>query len=715
LFETLNLFKKPQTSKLGEELDQLSKLYLNPLSSEKIKKAINFADTAHDGQYRKSGEPFLMHPINVGLILASLKMDADTIIAGLLHDVVEDCEIPLSKVRQQFGKNVSTLVNGVTKLLQLDEKIKGDSQAENFQKMALATAEDVRVVIIKLADRLHNLKTIEHLPREKQIKKSRETLDLYAPLAHQIGMHKMAIELEDISFKTIHPIRHKMIVDALKTNDLNRKNLISRVKKAVRKKFNDAKLNVKITGREKRIFSIYQKMKKKKSFSDIYDVFAFRIIVQKADDCYKSLGIIHNLFTPITGRFKDYIAVPKINGYQAIHTSVMTFDGVPMEVQIQTDSMETFASYGIASHGLYKTNVSDDLIQAKSRQLVQRLIETKDRSSSSLEFLENIKSDLSGKDVYIFSPNGKIFTLKSGSTSIDYAYAVHSSLGNYCLACEIDKKLAPLSTILKSGQTVEIIKSKKKNVNPDWLNHVVSSKAVTEIKRQLKQMKISDARALGKDLLEESLQDSGIELKEYPNEQLKEIFRILGARSLNQLLVDIGSGKRTSNLVSQSFSEALRGKKKKMTQIAPEIKIGSPKKYGALKFPECCYPVSGDPSLALHTETGISIHRNECKNLHGFLNKPGKCSNVVWEKEEASEFLSSLNITLKNEPGVLADIAKLISQNNSNIESVASNHLDENFVEINIRVLVSDLIHLNKIIEKLQNHKRVTNVLRQGP
>ena len=401
MFETLNLFKKPQTSKLGEELDQLSKLYLNPLSSEKIKKAINFADTAHDGQYRKSGEPFLMHPINVGLILASLKMDADTIIAGLLHDVVEDCEIPLSKVRQQFGKNVSTLVNGVTKLLQLDEKIKGDSQAENFQKMALATAEDVRVVIIKLADRLHNLKTIEHLPREKQIKKSRETLDLYAPLAHQIGMHKMAIELEDISFKTIHPIRHKMIVDALKTNDLNRKNLISRVKKAVRKKFNDAKLNVKITGREKRIFSIYQKMKKKKSFSDIYDVFAFRIIVQKADDCYKSLGIIHNLFTPITGRFKDYIAVPKINGYQAIHTSVMTFDGVPMEVQIQTDSMETFASYGIASHGLYKTNVSDDLIQAKSRQLVQRLIETKDRSSSSLEFLENIKSDLSGKDVYI--------------------------------------------------------------------------------------------------------------------------------------------------------------------------------------------------------------------------------------------------------------------------------------------------------------------------
>ena len=714
MFDTLNFFKKPQTSKLGDKLDQLSKLYLNSPSSEKIKKAIEFADSAHQGQYRKSGEPFLMHPINVGLILASLKMDADTIIAGLLHDVVEDCEIPISKVKKEFGKNVSVLVNGVTKLLQLDEKIKGDSQAENFQKMALATAEDVRVVIIKLADRLHNLKTIEHLPREKQIKKSRETLDLYAPLAHQIGMHKMAVELEDISFKTIHPIRHQMIVDALKKNDLSRDHLISRVKKAVRKKFSDARIEVKITGREKRIFSIYQKMKKKKSFSDIYDVFAFRIIVENAENCYKSLGIIHNLFTPITGRFKDYIAVPKNNGYQAIHTSVMTFDGVPMEVQIQTDAMETFASYGIASHGLYKTKVSDDLIQAKSRQLVQRLIETKDRSSSSLEFLENIKSDLSGKDVYVFSPNGKIFTLKSGSTPIDYAYTVHSSLGNYCLACEIDKKLAPLSTILKSGQTIEIIKSKKKNVNPNWLNFVVSSKAISEIKKQLKQIKISDARALGKDLLEESLQDSGIELKEYPNEQLKEIFQILGARSLNQLLVDIGSGKRTSNFVSQSFSEALRGKKKKMTQLAPEIKIGSPKKYGALKFPECCYPVSGDPSLAIHTETGITIHRNECNNLHGLLNKSGRYSNVVWEKSKSSEFLSALNITMKNEPGVLADITKLISENNTNIESVSSRHLDENFVEINLRALVYDLNHLSLIIESLDNHKMVTSVSRHG-
>ena len=412
MFDTLNFFKKPQTSKLGDKLDQLSKLYLNSPSSEKIKKAIEFADSAHQGQYRKSGEPFLMHPINVGLILASLKMDADTIIAGLLHDVVEDCEIPISKVKKEFGKNVSVLVNGVTKLLQLDEKIKGDSQAENFQKMALATAEDVRVVIIKLADRLHNLKTIEHLPREKQIKKSRETLDLYAPLAHQIGMHKMAVELEDISFKTIHPIRHQMIEDALKKNDLSRDHLISRVKKAIRKKFSDARIEVKITGREKESL-VFTKDEKKKSFSDIYDVFAFRIIVENAENCYKSLGIIHNLFTPITGRFKDYIAVPKNNGYQAIHTSVMTFDGVPMEVQIQTDAMETFASYGIASHGLYKTNVSDDLIQAKSRQLVQRLIETKDRSSSSLEFLENIKSDLSGKDVYVFSPNGKIFTLKA--------------------------------------------------------------------------------------------------------------------------------------------------------------------------------------------------------------------------------------------------------------------------------------------------------------
>ena len=536
MFDSLNFFKKKKTSQLGVELDHLSNLYLNPLSSQKIKKAVSFADKAHQGQFRKSGEPFIIHPINVGMILASLKMDADTIIAGLLHDVVEDCDISLSEVRKEFGKNVSKLVDGMTKLLQLDEKLKDQSQAEYFQKMALATAEDVRVVIIKLADRLHNLKTIEHLPRQKQIKKSKETLDLYAPLAHQIGMHKMATELEECSFKTLHPIRYNLIKDALKKNDLNRKTLIAKVKKSLSNKFKQAGVDGKITGREKRIFSIYQKMKTKhRSFSDIYDVFAFRVLVDKAEDTYRALGIIHNMFTPITGKFKDYIAVPKTNGYQALHTVVMTFDGVPMEVQIQTSAMETFANYGIASHGLYKTKVNDDLVQAKSRQLVQRLTDMSKRSSSSTEFMESLKTDLKGKEVYVFAPNGRIFSLRQGSSAIDFAYAIHSKIGNYALSCEIDKKLAPLSTVLKSGQTVEIIKSKKKTVSPDWLNYAISSKAVTEIKKELKSIKISDARILGKDLLEDSLHDAGIELKEYPSEQLKGVFNILGARSLNQL------------------------------------------------------------------------------------------------------------------------------------------------------------------------------------
>ena len=543
MFDSLNFFKKKKTSQLGVELDHLSNLYLNPLSSQKIKKAVSFADKAHQGQFRKSGEPFIIHPINVGMILASLKMDADTIIAGLLHDVVEDCDISLSEVRKEFGKNVSKLVDGMTKLLQLDEKLKDQSQAEYFQKMALATAEDVRVVIIKLADRLHNLKTIEHLPRQKQIKKSKETLDLYAPLAHQIGMHKMATELEECSFKTLHPIRYNLIKDALKKNDLNRKTLIAKVKKSLSNKFKQAGVDGKITGREKRIFSIYQKMKTKhRSFSDIYDVFAFRVLVDKAEDTYRALGIIHNMFTPITGKFKDYIAVPKTNGYQALHTVVMTFDGVPMEVQIQTSAMETFANYGIASHGLYKTKVNDDLVQAKSRQLVQRLTDMSKRSSSSTEFMESLKTDLKGKEVYVFAPNGRIFSLRQGSSAVDFAYAIHSKIGNYALSCEIDKKLAPLSTVLKSGQTVEIIKSKKKTVSPDWLNYAISSKAVTEIKKELKNIKISDARILGKDLLEDSLHDAGIELKEYPSEQLKGVFNILGARSLNQLMVDIGSG-----------------------------------------------------------------------------------------------------------------------------------------------------------------------------
>ena len=713
MFDSLNFFKKKKTSQLGVELDHLSNLYLNPLSSQKIKKAVSFADKAHQGQFRKSGEPFIIHPINVGMILASLKMDADTIIAGLLHDVVEDCDISLSEVRKEFGKNVSKLVDGMTKLLQLDEKLKDQSQAEYFQKMALATAEDVRVVIIKLADRLHNLKTIEHLPRQKQIKKSKETLDLYAPLAHQIGMHKMATELEECSFKTLHPIRYNLIRDALKKNDLNRKTLISKVKKALSNKFKQAGVDGKITGREKRIFSIYQKMKTKhRSFSDIYDVFAFRVLVDKAEDTYRALGIIHNMFTPITGKFKDYIAVPKTNGYQALHTVVMTFDGVPMEVQIQTSAMETFANYGIASHGLYKTKVNDDLVQAKSRQLVQRLTDMSKRSSSSAEFMESLKTDLKGKEVYVFAPNGRIFSLRQGSSAIDFAYAIHSKIGNYALSCEIDKKLAPLSTVLKSGQTVEIIKSKKKTVSPDWLNYAISSKAITEIKKELKSIKISDARILGKDLLEDSLHDAGIELKEYPSEQLKGVFNILGARSLNQLLVDIGSGRRRSNVVSQSFAEGLRGRKQ-TKDIGADLRIGSSKKYGAIHFPECCYPVYGDSCLAVNTEKGITIHRHGCPNLKNLLNKPGKSSNVIWDKSDDSEYLSSLILVLKNEPGVLADISKIISSNESNIQDVKTKTLDENFIELAIKINVKDLSHLSLIQSQLKRNRTVTNIDRQ--
>ena len=713
MFESLSLFNKPKTSRLSGELNQLSKIYLNPLSSKKIRKAVEFADKAHEGQFRKSGEPFLIHPINVGMTLAALKMDADTIIAGLLHDVVEDCEISLPTVKKEFGKNVAALVDGMTKLLKLDDKLKDQSQAEYFQKMALATASDVRVVIIKLADRLHNLKTIEHLPREKQIKKAKETLDLYAPLAHQIGMHKMATDLEDYSFKTIHPIRHRLIIEALKKNDLNRKNLISKVKKTLNSKFKKNKIEAKITGREKRIYSIYQKMKTKhKSFSDIYDVFAFRVLVEKGEDCYRALGTIHNIFSPISGKFKDYIAVPKMNGYQALHTVVMTFDGVPMEVQIQTSAMETFANYGIASHGLYKTKVNDDQVQAKSRQLVQRLTDMSNRSSSSMEFLESIKTDMKGKEVYVFSPNGRIFSLKQGSTSIDFAYAVHSSLGNYCLSCEIDKKLSPLSTVLKSGQTIEIIKSKKKTVNPAWLNFVISSKAITEIKKELRDIKISDARILGKDLLEDSLHDDGMELSEYPNEQLKGVFSLLGVRSLNQLLVDIGSGRKRSNMVAQSFAEGLRGSVKSK-EVASELKIGSSKKYGAIKFPECCFPVHGDPCLAVHNELGITIHRDKCENLRGFLNTPGRCSNIIWEKNEDAEYLAALTMNLVNEPGALADVSKIISNNGSNIQSVLTRNLDENFIELTAKILVKDIKHLELINSKLLKNKTVTTIERK--
>ncbi|NBW84770.1 MAG: bifunctional (p)ppGpp synthetase/guanosine-3',5'-bis(diphosphate) 3'-pyrophosphohydrolase, partial [Proteobacteria bacterium] len=660
---------------------------------------------------------YITHPVAVASILIELNLDIETVCAGLMHDVLEDSFIKKSYLEKLFGKDIVAIVDGVSNLNKLDFNSLEERNANNLQKMALAMSKDIRVIIVKLCDRLHNMRTIEFLPREKQIRKSIETLELYGPIAIRVGMQNIRVELEDLAFRCIHPMRARMLESAVKQAMGGRKRIISKLRKEFKHylKVNDVTATVK--GRQKSLSSIYAKIKnKKKPFSEILDVYAFRVIVNSVDDVYRALGIIHNICKPIGSRFKDYIAIPKTNGYQALHTSLIALDGIPIEVQIQTKSMEIIAQNGIAAHWSYKTkdSVSSDLIGAK--KWIESFVDLKEASKDSHEFVESIKTDLIYDEVYVFTPAGRIVNLKSGSTPIDFAYELHTDLGNKAIACKVNRKFAPLNIRLENGQSIEIITSDKLEVSPDWLNFVVTSKARSSIRYALRQQKISQARKAGKLMLESELKRGGVTLDEYRGSRLSKVLEMIGAKSLNELIIDLGSGKKTGALVAERFFSSLNIKKNKHSKLKAMVLSDHQIEGVSVTYAKCCMPIYGDPITA-HSDTdrGIVIHHSRCRQVapHRSHNLPSRYFPAMWGSNSRElHYKGHVKIHSEDRPGILAEIASVFTKSNLNIVNIQSRDIDAMIIEFIVEVEVLNTDSMNKLMVKLRSLRQVTSCSR---
>ena len=712
-------FSDTSLLKLPPSLYKTSKTYLSSEDIKKIQKAYSFAFYAHMGQKRKDGSDYITHPVAVTEILLELKMDCDSVCSALMHDVLEDCNVQKSNLAKMFGDDVAHIVDGVSKLGKIDHKNIADKNANNLQKMALAMANDVRVILVKLCDRLHNMRTIEFVPRKKQIQKSKETLDLYGPLALRVGMQDMRAELEDRAFKCLHPMRADLLKSAIKTSSGGRKKIVQKIRKELksRLKSNGIK-DAGVKGREKNLYSIYNKIKTKhKPFSEILDVYGFRILVDSVDDCYRSLGIIHNYFSPIENKFKDYIAIPKTNGYQALHTSLLALNAFPIEVQIQTRSMWATANMGIAAHWSYKTD--DDVGIAtglRASRWLSSLIDLQKKSSNPTEFADSLKKDLDSEEVYLFSPKGDIYALKAGATPIDFAYEVHTGLGNSIVGCKVNRREAPLNVELESGQTVEIITSSKLvEADPAWLNFVVTGKARSGVRARLRTQKVSSARKAGKFMLESELQRSGKSLKDYRGSTLKRVLDSIGVSSLNKLLTELGSGKRTGNIVAERFYSGLKIRKDTDTKKIKPVFIHDNHIEGvSVVFAKCCHPVYKDPVIAhSDTERGIVIHHKRCKQVAPFISKDPRYIPGKWAVNTKTHvYTAKINIVTIDEMGVLADLVSVFTKAGINIEQINTKNIDSTFASFEMEVDVEDLEELNNIMLKIRSKKITTSCTR---
>ena len=699
-----------------ESIDALSEKlsdYLEPKQIEQVNKAFEFANEAHSGQFRTSGDPYVSHPIAVANILSSFHMDEDSLSAAMLHDVIEDCGVPKKVIEEQFNKNVANLVDGVSKLDQLNITSRTKVNAENFQKMILAMAKDIRVIVVKLADRLHNMRTIEYLDQEKKKRIAKETLEIYAPIAHRIGMNNVYRELEDRSFKVLYPTRYRELRTALKKNSGSQKRLLNKIKRTLEKKLVDQGIPSYVEGREKHIYSVYRKMKENnRSFEEIMDVCAFKVIVDNADNCYKALGVVHNIFKPIEGRFKDYISIPKSNGYQSIHTVVIGRDVQPIEIQIKTEEMNEMAENGIASHWIYKMGEGTETNpQQKARRWVADLLEMRDNFESSEEFIESVKTDIFPDEIYVFTPEGEIIQLGEGSTAIDFAYAVHTDIGHHCRACRINRKLAPLSVPLESGQTIEIIRDKIPQTSPAWLNFAATSRARNKIRHYLSNLRTSEARKLGKKLLDQSLGYLNVKLKHLKKDELREALDALGVRSLNKLLEEIGLGKRVGNVVSRQMISVLNKENNEGDSSILALEITGTEGL-VVNYATCCKPIPGDSVIGHFTSSGLVVHQERCKNILSVREDPTQCFPVNWHQELDREFSTDIKILASDEPGLLATMASAITSSTTNIESINTQELDLGHIEFTLTLQVKGRDQLAALIRKLRTLKNILSIHR---
>jgi len=716
--------KQTETDEVVDERFLISDLcdllseYMEQEQVKEVYRAYLFGAQAHEGQVRVSGEPYIYHPIAVARILAQMHMDVKSIIASILHDVLEDTPATRKLIEREFGQDVAHLVDGVSKLTHIKFKNKIEQQAENIQKVLLAMAKDIRVIMIKLADRLHNMRTLGALRPDKRRRIAQETLDIYIPIANRLGIYTIRHELENLVFKAVHPMRYRVLRHAVEKAGGHRKELIDKINQALGSRLVEMSIDATINSRKKHLFSVYNKMRDKHlPFSKILDVYALRVLVDSVDDCYRVLGIVHNLFKPIPGRFKDYIAIPKSNGYQSLHTALYGPHGIPMEIQVRTVEMDKFAESGIAAHWLYKApdEKGEITAHARARDWLTGILEMQQSAGDSLEFLENVKVDLFHDEVYVYTPEGDIMKMPRNATPVDFAYAVHTDIGNRCVAAKLDHSFAPLNTPLYSGQTVEIVTSPGSRPNAAWLNYVVTAKARSNIRNYLKNMQSDEAMSQGRRLLERCLKPLGMRLDDVKKKNLAVVLKDYGFSDLSELLEDVGLGNRppsivTKRLVPERISDGESEETKEMKSQSALAISGT--EGMVVAYGRCCNPIPGDQIVAkLSKGRGLVVHREGCKNLEaiGKRKHSDKYIDVQWAEGASGDFSCEIKLEIENKSGLLARTATVISDCGADIENVYMEDRDGFSMNLLYQLKVSDRSHLAKIMRRL---RRITCVMR---
>ena len=674
---------------------------------------------AHAGQMRKSGEPYITHPVAAATVLAEQGVDIETLVAAVLHDTIEDTPLTRDAIAADFGVTVAELVEGVTKLDKLQFQDRQEAAAESFRKMMLAMARDLRVILIKLADRLHNMRTLGAQSAEARTRIARETLEIYAPIAQRLGMNLMKAELQDLGFRALHPWRHAVLARRIRTQPMVRREALATIEAQFAQRLSKEGFQFRLVGRVKSPWSIYTKMRAEgKTFTQMMDMFGFRLVVPSVPECYHALGVVHAVFKPVDGRFRDFIAIPKANGYQSLHTVLFGPYGSPIEVQIRTEEMDLIAERGIAAHWSYKHGGEASGAQNRAQSWVANLIESQRATGSSLEFLENVKIDLFPDEVYLFTPKGDIMALPRNATTLDFAYGVHTDVGNHAVAVRVDKKLVPLRTKLTSGQSVEVITAKSAAPKPQWLEFVVTGKARTAIRHQLKQLEHEDAVQLGHRMLDRALEGMHTSLDRVPSTRLEAYLTDHRYPRLEALLADIALGNRMPTQVAQVLAHRVPDKSDGLN-LAMGVALHGEKilitgaERGVVTFANCCMPIPGDDVMGYHTTgRGIVVHRMDCANVVEYRKSPERWVSIGWDRQVSGDFQVMLRVEVENRPGVLAQVAAAIAQADSNIDSVEYLDRDKNIAVIRFGIEVSDRTHLADVIRRVRRLVAVHGVQR---
>ncbi|AUM01095.1 bifunctional (p)ppGpp synthetase/guanosine-3',5'-bis(diphosphate) 3'-pyrophosphohydrolase [Zoogloeaceae bacteirum Par-f-2] len=714
-------FRPPASSVLSLDFERLkSKLatYLKPEDIGRIEAAYHFSANAHEGQFRISGEPYISHPVAVASIVADWNLDSQALIAALLHDVMEDTHISKAEIAERFGKTAAELVDGLSKLDKIEFRSHEEAQAENFRKMLLAMTTDLRVILIKLADRLHNMRTLDCVRPAKRRRIANETLEIYAPIANRLGLNNLYRELQELSFEHKFPMRYRVLSRAIKAARGNRREVVGKVLAAIEERLPQWGISAEVQGREKHLFSIYRKMVEKRlSFSQVLDIYGFRVIVPDVAGCYLALGALHSMYKPVPGKFKDYIAIPKANGYQSLHTTLIGPFGTPVEVQIRTREMHHIAESGVASHWLYKEDEKTlTELQQKTHSWLQSLLELQHTSGEATEFLEHVKIDLFPGEVYVFSPKGTIFSLPKGSTPVDFAYAVHTDIGNRCVACRINGDLMPLRTELRNGDQVEIISSAHASPNPAWLSYVRTGKARAQIRHFIKNAQLEESVALGERLLNQALRPHGLTLGQISTFAWDRFLRDRGVRSKKEVFSDIGLGKRLPVIVARRLAQAQDLESGRPDVIKPKpagaILIRGSEGI-AVQLARCCQPIPGDPIIGtIRKGQGLEVHLHDCPSVAKLRGDRGRWVDVEWETGDDDRlFEVTIRVLTKNARGVLARVASAISEADCNIQNLTMDNEQGAYTALNLTVEVRDRMHLARVMRAV---RRVPEVVRIG-